>query len=493
VIVDAHDFLPDSEHRADVCIIGGGAAGITLALELSASGKEVLLLESGGLAYEEETQELYGGIAQGTFLDSKEQYLSRSRVRRFGGSTNHWNGWCAALEKADFEDVSWSDYHRWPISRSDLDPFYKRAADYLDIRPGFDDTPSYWTDDPVYQPFFFSLSPPTRFDQKYRQSLKENPRVRVILHANVTELRADNNPGRVSGVTASTMNHHRFSVQAEEYVLACGGVENARLLMVSNQGTGMVHTASEALGRFFMDHPITRIGHAAVAHGRKTIMKGFDDFKRPNFRGARRGLLRPRPDVRDEKGWQNAVVVLQREGRWKAGSYAKWVDPAGVKNAQLAGVPGRVEGESYFASLKIATEQTPNRESRLELLPARDALGMQRVRLRWRILDRDATALEQMIDSLRRRFGARLEGRMRSTVVAGAPWEKANGSNHHMGTTRMASSVVEGVVDANCKVIDVENLHIAGSSVFPTSGAVNPTFTIVALAVRLADHLGAQS
>ncbi len=491
MFIEARDLERNTQLQTEFCIIGAGAAGITLALELEAKGHDVIVLESGGFQYDEDTQKLCAGRAHGTFLDPKQQYLSRSRVRRFGGSTNHWNGWCAPLEPADLEGSDWAEHGGWPISRTDLDPYYSRAAPYLDIEAGFNDVPGFLSDDSVFEPFYFSLSAPTRFGLKYRKLLEQRTRVRVVLHANLTEVLADPSSGAVTSVVASTLEHHRVTVRAGRFVLACGGVENARVLMASAEKEGGVRTESEALGRFFMDHPITRVGHIVLAPNRKAGMATFKD--RDVATGGRRGLLRPLLSVRRERQWQNALVVLDQQRQWHAGSYAKWIAKAGIAGARLAGIPGKVGAAPYFAAVKIAVEQTPNPESRLELLPERDALGMQRVRLRWKILDRDTRAMEQMVDQFRRRIGSRFEGRMRSTLVDGAPWEKAGGSNHHMGTTRMASSAAKGVVDSNSRVFGADNLYIAGSSVFSTCGAVNPTFTIVALAIRLADHLGAQA
>ncbi len=491
MFIDAQNLDNGTRLEAEVCIVGAGAAGITLALQLADAGKDVLLLESGGFQYEQPTQKLYGGRSHGAVLDSSEKYLTRSRLRRFGGSTNHWNGWCAPLDSDDFEKLTWSEHKGWPISREDLDPYYRRAAPYLDIVPGYNDIPGFMAEDSAFEPFYFSLSRPTRFAIKYRQPLNQNPRIRVVLHANVMKLAA-NESGAVDSVTASTLEGVRLSVTARRYVLACGGIENTRILMAVREAEDGIRVHSDALGRFFMEHPIARVGHLVLAHGRKTRMADFDRYLAADGTRVRRGVFRPRAEIRKEKAWQNAVVVLEREDSWDAGEYAEAVAAAGIAGARLGKTPGKVENGSYFAKISFATEQTPDRESRLELYPARDAMGMQRVRLHWRILDRDAVAMREMVEHFQRRIGVALEGRMHNSVDDLAPWERASGSNHHMGTTRMAESAADGVVDSNSRVFGVDNLYIAGSSVFSTSGAVNPTFTIVALAVRLADHLGTQ-
>lgn len=494
VFIDARDLdfrsqPPGPVFSAEVCIVGAGAAGISLALELDRAGHDVLLLESGGFAYEEDTQSLYAGRGGGSFLKPEELYLSSSRVRRFGGTTSHWNGWCLPLDAQDFKHRAWIDHSGWPLSREELDPYYRCAAPYLDIGELAQESPPLFEQDSEFESVYFLISAPTRFGLKYRQTIAESDRIRVILHANLVEMRAAENKQVVEHLVASTLEGGRVEVAARHFVLACGGVENARLLLVFDREGGGVRLESDALGRFFMDHPITRVGWVAVAHGRRSRMQAYDRFRRPGGSDYARGVVRPKPEVEAGRRWARSLFVLKRETWRSAGEFSPVVGEAAAVMARAAEVPGRLEGVPYVGEVSAVIEQRPNRASRVTLSDELDALGMPRAVLDWRLDDDDVRTIEETVDHLRRSLGAAFEGRMQRRFVADDPWRTAGGSNHHMGTTRMGSNRADAVVDSRCTVHGVDNLHLAGSSVFPTCGAVNPTYTIVALAIRLADWL----
>lgn len=494
VFIDARHLEPgshvgESAFAAEVCVIGAGAAGITLALELSRAGREVVLLESGGFDFEQDVQQLYAGNAGGTFLEPEELYLSRSRVRRFGGTTSHWNGWCRPLDADDFEVRDWIPDSGWPIRRSDLDPYYQRAAEYLDIGSLIQGGPQFFEGDPEFESVYFLLSSPTRFGLKYRSVLAETARTKVILHASAVQAQPTADERAVKRIAASTLDGKRFEVAARHFVLACGGVENARVLLAFNRQQDGIRVPSPALGRYFMDHPIGRVGRMTVALGRRSRMRNFEAIDRPHQPGGARGVVRPRSEVERRQRWSRVLFVFESEGWWNAGEFAPAVARAGMVSARKAGVPGEMEGAPYFGTVAGVVEQRPNPASRVMLDEETDALGIPRVRLDWRLGADDESTLGEAVGSLQRRLGASFEGRMQNRFVAADPWRRAGGSNHHMGTTRMGTSVRESVVDRDCRIHGLDNLHVAGSSVFPTSGTANPTYTIVGLAIRLADRL----
>lgn len=460
-----------------------------MALELERAGRDVMLLESGGFAYEEETQRLYSGHGGGSFLKPEELYLSSSRVRRFGGTTSHWNGWCLPLDAQDFERRAWIDHSGWPLSREEMDPYYHRAAPYLDIGDPAQESPPLFERDAEFESVYFLISPPTRFGIKYREAIAESERIQAVLHANLVAVRATQDARAVERLVASTLEGGRFEVAARHFVLACGGVENARLLQAFNRQAGGVRVESDALGRFFMDHPIMRVGWMAVAHGRRSRMQAYDRFRRPGGNDYARGVVRPRPEVEAERRWARSLFVLARKNWRRAGDFTPAVGEAAAVMARAAGVPGRLEGAPYIGEVRAVIEQRPNRASRITLSDETDTLGMPRAVLDWRLGDDDVRTIEETVDRLQRRLGAAFEGRMQKRFVADDPWRTAGFSNHHMGTTRMGAAGEDAVVDPQCRVHGLDNLHLAGSSVFPTCGAVNPTYTIVALAIRLADRL----
>lgn len=497
MLIDARDLESGSHvgadaFAADVCIVGAGAAGITLALELERAGHTVVLLESGGFEFDERVQDLYAGRAGGTFLREEGLYLSRSRVRRFGGSTNHWNGWCRPLDAEDFEPREWIEDSGWPISRADLDPYYPLAAPYLDIGPAIAGGPPFLDADPDYETVYFLISSPTRFGLKYREPLVDSERVRMVLHANLVEMRAGDDGSRVERVVASTLDGRRLEVVARHAVLACGGVENARLLLALARQPGGVRPDSEVVGRFFLDHPLARVGRVTVPHGRRGRMLHFSDVDRPHAVGKARGLIRPNAEVERRNRWSRSLFVFDVEGWWHGGDYAKAASRAATATAGLAGLPGQVDEAPYFGAVQAIIEQRPNPASRVTLDSETDALGMPRANLDWRLTPEDERSIGETVAGLQASLGATFEGRMQNQFHADAPWRQTHGSSHHIGTTRMGTSASTSVVDAACRVHGVDNLHVAGSSVFATGGAANPTYTIVALAIRLADHLDAE-
>ncbi len=268
---DARQLPSETKLETDLCVIGAGAAGITLALSLRDAGFRVLLLESGGLEYEEATQALYEG--DNTGLPNYD--LDASRLRFFGGTTNHWASWCRPLEPEDFKPADSSDIRTWPLSRADLEPYYRGAQNLCELGPyNYNDlTP--WLrasgmtalalDEGKLKTTLFQIGPPTRFGTKYRDALAQAANITVFLHANVVELQTDETASRVLGVRATSLEGPEFEVTARITVLATGGLENVRVLLLSNRvqkaGLGNTH---DVVGRYFMDHPwMTGAGFAA--------------------------------------------------------------------------------------------------------------------------------------------------------------------------------------------------------------------------------------
>ena len=518
MIEDARRLPQDSLIEADLAIIGAGAAGITLARELAGTNIAVCLLESGGLDFEQDIQNLYRGENGGRWYFP----LDTCRLRYFGGSTNHWGGWCRPLMPIDFEARDWIPHSGWPITRADLDPYYRRAQVLTETGPFRYDATGFWEETlhTKMVPFsrglitttFFQYSPPTRFGTRYRKDIEAAPNVRALLHASVTEIETDASGSTVTGLRARTLAGPTFRVRARRYVLATGAIENPRLLLLSNRtnpaGVGNAH---DLVGRYFMEHPhipgvanlvmpwpeafhaiytqhlllADNIVHSAMIptdallrrerlqHAVFTIGV-MDVYDAEN-------LAAPAPA--DEERARD-IFELQRDlGAPRATDHP----PAGYNDWPPAGALGA------SCVLGCACEQAPNPDSRVTLAEERDALGLRRARLDWRITETDKLSLNRILHALAEELGALGLGRLHPTLSDDGIWPaEVLGGYHHMGTTRMADSPQHGVVNADCRVHGVDNLYIAGSSVFTTSGASNPTLTIVALALRLADHLREQ-
>lgn len=490
MFIDARSVDDAAVMGCDVCIVGAGAAGITLATELSRADLDVCVLESGGLTPEADTQRLYEGESVGgRYKISGEPAgpVSASRLRFFGGSTNHWVGFCRPLDAFDFEPRPYARSEGWPIRRASLGAYYARAQRICDLGPNTYE-PEFWARRAGGRPLredrnvtnaVFQMSPPTRFGPTYRRALERARRVRVLLNANAVALAAPE--GRaVRRLEAATLNGRRFAIRARTYVLAAGAIENARLLLASQAGrrTG-VGNEHDLVGRFFTDHPQGRAATLAVPMSSRAL-----DFYRPDAGMRRRAvgtLTTTDTAVRSERLLRFSAIVLDSPA-----------DPPplaeGVpKLMQLMGERGKVR----FLGLHMSSEVAPNRDSRVTLGDDTDALGVPRVRVDWQLGELERRSVERSLELIGRHLGALGVARLLSHPRQNDRfWEdEVTGGSHHLGTTRMHRDPRRGVVDADCRVHGMANLYVAGSSVFPTTGYANPTLTIVALALRLADRL----
>jgi len=511
-----------------VCIVGAGAAGIALARELAGGRLSVALLESGGFEWDSETQALYQGESAG------HPYfpLTACRLRYFGGTTNHWAGYCRPLDAQDFEPRAWVPGSGWPISRVELDPYYRRAQSILQLGPYRYDA-AFWqalAPDPplalepeVLFSRVFQLSPPTRLGSAYRDEIVAAPGVNLILHANLTGFELTPGGDRVLSARAATLSGNELRVEAQIFVLATGGIENARLLLASRSpahpdGLGNRH---DLVGRYFMEHPHLVAGFF-VPSGAGSGTSFY--APQPSERGRFSGVITARDEVLERERINRFSITLLPAKR-KPDAYLEAENSQGVvslrhlvRRARQQRLPDDLAGhvwrvirdlddvavaaygraaeigsEDWMYQLFFRTEQTPNPASRVTLSGEKDALGVPRVRLDWQILEQDLRTIRRGHELFGLEVGRAGLGRLFFPDEDAEPtWiEDLFGGNHHMGTTRMHPDPRQGVVAADCRLHGVANLYVAGSSVFPTTGFANPTLTIVALTLRLADRIRA--
>lgn len=488
-----------TELESDVCVIGAGAAGITLGHALAGTGLTVLVLESGGLRADLETQSLYTGLVIGHPYFG----LDECRLRFFGGTTNHWNGWCRPYDEIDLAERKWVPNSGWPLSRAELDPYYARAHPLCGLGP-YDYTVATWSrvmrarplplGDRRLTDIVYQFSPPTRFGQTYREELRRASNVTVLLYTNAVRLEAALGGGRVTRVRAATLTGTRFSVRARRFVLAAGGIENARLLLASaNVERAGLGNRRDLVGRYFADHP-----HAPVAllllPSRPRLTAFYDRHERLRGATVRGALAVSNAYARSEKLLRfSGTLDLVEDDPYvdRQSSHEKRAERLGRDVGAVArDVQGvSTEGQRLF-SFYMRAEQAPNPDSRVTLDDGVDQLGMPRVRLDWRLSELDRRTVVRAVEVLGAAVGARGLGRVYSRPAAEESfWPAVTGGNHHLGTARMHRDPNRGVVDERCRVHGIGNLYVAGSAVFPTTGFANPTLTIVALALRLADDL----
>jgi choline dehydrogenase-like flavoprotein len=482
--------------EVDLCVVGGGAAGLSLAHLLEDSGLSVAVLEGGEKGYTEWSQSLYMGDHSGELLGPKSFYLTASRLRYLGGSTNHWEGWCRPLDPLDFEVRDWVSGSGWPLRYEVLAPFYVRAAALAQISP-FDYSAQHVAT--RHQPFlvptrsgvettFFHVGPPTRFGAVYSPGLERSATCRLHLDANVTEIVTGESGRRVESLQVRSSAGVSYEVKARAFVLATGAIENARLLLASSRvESAGIGNRFDHVGRYFMDHPqLTNAGVIAVpGRGRSMGIYSTRDIKNRGHKVI--GALRLSEAVQRQEKLLNAVVVLRKQRQSQISDLAQAVKTVAEETAPQA----RAE-YGYFGELHITGEATPNRESRVTLSDVTDSLGVPRAQVAWRLNEQDGESIRRTAEMIAARVGRNLAARVQLNIASDEPLRGGLPSYHHMGTTRMDPDPRQGVVDTDCRVHDVSNLFVAGSSVFPIVGVSNPTLTLLALTVRLADLLKAE-
>ncbi|HEY1961755.1 MAG TPA: hypothetical protein VGG69_05010, partial [Rhizomicrobium sp.] len=278
--IDARQVPSGTQLTPDLAIIGGGPAGITLALALAHTPIRMLLLESGGMEFDAKTQALYSGAETGV----RYIPLDATRLRYFGGCTNHWGGWSRPLDAIDLEKHDWLPHSGWPFPREEIEPYFARAQSLIEAGPFLYDKLAQERlagallpigNGGVYTSFFqFSQwrgNPqhlPTAFGHRYADDLKRIPNLQLMLHANVTGLRLAHDVRWVDHIDVATLSGNRFTVKPRHIVVACGGIENARLLLASNDvAPAGVGNDSDLVGRFFADHAIPRDTATMVLFG----------------------------------------------------------------------------------------------------------------------------------------------------------------------------------------------------------------------------------
>ena len=563
MIIDARNIPKNQAVESEVCIIGAGAAGISLAREFIGQPFRVAILESGGLEYDGDTQSLYRGENTGLPYFT----LDTARLRYFGGSTNHWGGYCLPFDDFDFEPKEWIPYSGWPIRRVDLEPYYDRASSICQLK-SLDWSSNHWLkhdkfssfpfiDDRVYTGVMQLVQGDLgNFGKVYHEELSRAENVTTYLNANAVEIETDETAKTVRRIRVVCLSGNNFSITAKQFILAAGGIENPRLLLLSNkkQRTGLGNQ-NDLVGRFFMDHlrflagvinpssPDVDTGFYEIHKVNNSTIRGYLGLSRESQRKDRLvGVHLKLQAVQDESytkaigssdlaSLHNLVGKLRRGEKpeyfgkhlttvmadlmsWKklwinfpllpnSSAIARIVQS---KQSNLASIVSDYMGDiavylTYRKILKYIPishidliariDPAPNPNSRITLSREKDRLGQNLAKLDWRLSPIDKHSLRRALEIIAVELGRAGLGRLRIGIDDdNTTWPSdLEGAWHHIGTTRMSDDPKNGVVDKNCLVHGISNLYIAGSSVFPTSGSGTPTLTLVALSLRLADHV----
>jgi choline dehydrogenase-like flavoprotein len=515
--------IAGSSLGAEVCIVGAGPAGLVVAAELVAAGVEVVVLEAGGSAYDRHdrsnlfkvlldhargAQSLTRGVTRG------EPYypLRMSRARGLGGSTNALLSHGLRARPLDPIDLGPRFGSQWPIPHQELARHLGAAEVYAGLRSAGED-PIEW--EPVT--FSSAASPASIVAAPFRHGARDRvPRLadevaatgkaRVLINAVATGFRTTAS-GSIQAVDVAAPGGTTFTVTAEAYVLAVGGIDNARLLLSSRPVLYAMEAAADQVGRKFMEHLHYVAGYlvpssedafaevqARLGAAMETWLTADDEVVRTEDL-LRVGLAAVPVHAASLSAGVPAFGELARMtpyGPFGARARIRQATTAAKGSSQVVRAMAarvRAEGRTVFA-LPLMSEQQPDRDSRISLTNRRDRTGLPLPVLDWRVGKRDFADARRTLELLAVELDRLGLGRIESLWDRGAERPHVvTGGWHHMGTTAMSSTAETGVVDEDCRVHGLENLYVAGSSVFPTSGYANPTLTLMALAVRLGRHL----
>lgn len=541
MIRDANEIPFESELKADICIVGSGAAGFTLALELDKNGFSVLMLESGTWSEEKATQDLYAGEVENQRLHSPTE---KYRQRRFGGSTTIWGGRCMPFDRLDFEQRRGVNSSEWPVPFEAIEPYYAKATELVEagtcayraneaFPEGMPSIIDGFSSDLIDTDSLERFSCPTNFATRYSRRLQVSKNTTVLLRANCTDIKLDRERTGVQWLVTKTLSGNCFKVRATQFVLAVGGLETPRLLLAAKIGN-----ENDVVGRYYMCHMAGNVGEVRFSTRTNAIHHGYY-LSKDGIYCRRRFSLRPTEQKRlgvgnaiarlhfpnitnpsHRSGILSGLCMAQRLISYEYGKrlrdakslgFQRWLgharnvllDPLDTIGFAAHMVRDRVLTERKFPSiilrnrnnifsLDVHGEQEPNAASRVTISGDRfDALGMPRIKVDWKYAKADIKTVAALLDTLGSEFLRAGVGRlnyMHELLEADLTRFGAYGG-HHIGTARMGVDQRSSVVNADCRVHNVDNLYVAGSAVFRTSSQANPTLTIVAMALRLAQHL----
>ncbi len=512
MLIDGKTLPPNATLHSKFCVVGTGMGGAMIAQTLARRGQDVLVIEAGDI----KDDRTASPIACETI--GQDFGLPRSRCISLGGSSNLWHGICAALDDIDFRPRSWIPGSGWPIRRADLDRYYVAAGKDIGIE-GADALIGPQLP-PVYTPrlgdvgfnaadatpkLFLINDPPKRWKQGLVE-LARSERLKCIVNATALELKPKDGSDSIQDLVIGT-DGRTHTVKSEFFIICAGALETPRLLLNSRKrspnGVGNAH---DLVGRNLLDHPM---GHfSKLRFNVKTKAPLFAGWHTHNGTRAMVGLrltdeqqenlavannmvwLRPSATAgRIEDKLLLSFLSVKKISDLTARQAWALLTDRDIRNRALASCLG-LPLTYHYADLVFVTEQLPNPDSRVTLSRVRrDRFGYPVPEIDWRILDAD-------LHSFDRYSRVMLVNCLKSpnhTLWRDDPlseWTRTMVSSaHHLGTAKMGSGPRQGVVDSNLQVFGMRNLFIADASVFPTAGSANPSLTIMALALRLADHL----
>jgi len=461
----------------DVAVIGSGPAGVSLASKLAEAGIKVMIIESGALnSFDSQAQLRNKVVDAGQGLPYQLGFATKRIV---GGTSSVWGGHCPRLKPDDLLCKSKYAYSAdWPIKYEELESYYCEAEKFLQVFNPANPCSSFLLKDGSYPlaekldifGFAQALPASVTVDDNYKYSplrlhkthlprLLRTKKLSLLQKVTARNFEVDKS-GKIKAVICQTYDGRQIKVACKSAVICAGAIQSARLLMLFNKNQDSTKFGIEGgqLGANFMDHPVLKI-------------KAFE--VKPPFGAAQRF---------------GQAHLWQWYGNYRKAGVGAYL-PLVIQNAELSNTPLAINNQSKHQDKRrilhfdTICEQEALSSNRFELSEEKDDLGDPLVKLWYKSSSFDQATLKHAEQSIK-------------TVIENSPdlalgkerdiWL---GSHHLMGTTRMAANDKEGVVDKNLKVFGSKNLYVSSGSVFPSGGAANPTLTITALSIRLANHL----
>ena len=459
----------------DIGIIGAGPAGITLALNLSKKFS-VALLEGGDFDFSENSQNIYKGNNSG----DKYFDLDETRLRLFGGSSNHWGGMCRPLENFDFKKKIFSKLSHWPLDKMDLDAYLQKACNILEIKNNFIKKKIY----KEIQEINFQFSPPVNFNSKYKKSILYSNNIHLFLNSNALYLTPGNS---LTDVLVANYKNKKFSLKAKRIILCLGGIETSRFLLLSKSKNRSFLKNNDNVGKFWMEHPHYVIGDV--------IFKEKNDYSKTpiKYEDLKYYVISDR--LKLEKKILNCSLRLDRykKNPYQKEQLKKLIYDLSCVAPELSKKIFDLFDKNLVCGGRLisVSEQEPNVESFISLNnKEKDRFGLPRANLNWKKNIQDIKTIRTTAEIFANYFASEDHGRIaiQSWLYDDKFTENDNfiAGNHHMGGCRISSSSKNGVVNHNFELHDHKNVFICGSSIFPSGGHSNPTLTIIQLALSLA-------
>ena len=508
MILDLLRRQPRPGDVADVCIVGAGAAGIVLALDLARRDKRVLLLEAGGREIEEDSQDPYASEVTG--LPHRGIHTGRFRVH--GGTTTKWGGQILELEPRDFEQRPGIEDSGWPFPKSALTPYYERALEFEglarvtrrdeDVWREIGQVPPLFTD---LETYFTRWCPEPNFARLHGQTISRHPGIALWLHANAVEPLLEGDTLR--GVRCRTLSGVEAVFRANQFVFCLGGIESSRFFLQPREG-GVPWNASGLLGKHFQDHIDCNAAIVEPTDSEQfhqifdnVFSRGFKYHPKLRVPTTEQHGLNVAATMAFSGESEEILAALKATAKKILRGRVAEILPADINLAArhfplLArqALRYKLRHRAYNPAdsqifLRVHCEQEPKSQSSIALADTRDALGLFRARLNWQISEKELDTIRKFV---------RKVAKLLSGIACIRPSEnldtdfrpQCDDSNHHMGGMRMASSPKTGVVDSDLCIYGLRNAYVCSSAVFPCSGFSNPTHTLLALTLRLGEHLG---